>query len=185
MKRNASKLTVEQKAFVVQRLAQWDTPAEAAAALKAEFGVALTPQGCEAYDPGKRAARKLAKKWRDLFAVTRANFLKDLESHVPESNKAVRVRHLALASRVMRQRGNYHGMKEMFEAIAKELGNVHTNRREVTGKDGKAIEMNYTDMTPEQVQQELRAALGKFGIDPEDMGIRTTDEPASSSDAVH
>ena len=51
----SGKLKDEHKAFLVQRLAVFDTPKQAADALRIEFGVKLTPQGAEAHDPEKRA----------------------------------------------------------------------------------------------------------------------------------
>lgn len=158
-----SKLTEEQKAFVVQRLACWDTPAEASEALREEHGVELSPQGCEAYDPTKRAGRRVARKWRELFNATREAFKKNLGDHVPEANKAVRVRHLAHAARAFKQRNNYLGMADMFERIAKELGNVHTNRREISGRDGKPVEVEYRDMTDEQLDARLLQLLKTVG----------------------
>lgn len=167
-RRSAKKLTEEQKAFVVQRLACWDTPAEAAAALKEEHGVELTPQGCEGYDPNKRAGRNVAKKWRLLFEQTRERFLKNLETEIPEANKAVRVRHLATAARAFKSRSNYVGMADMLERIAKEVGNVHTNRREFTGKDGKPIEhRDVTDYSDEQLDAALNDLLRRLRVKAE------------------
>lgn len=161
-KKKRTRLTEEQKAFVVQRLACFDSPAEASEALMTEHGVKLAPQNCEAYDPNKRAGVKLAKKWRDLFEATRKRFLDDIETHVPEANKAVRVRQLAHAARAFKGRGNYVGMADMLERIAKEIGNVHTNRRELTGKDGGPIET--VARTPEEVDEALRQKMAKLGI---------------------
>lgn len=161
IKRNANKLTEEQKAFVVQRLACWDTPQEAVNALREEHRVEIAPQSAEAYDPTKRAGRNLSTKWRELFEQTRKNFINDIETHVPEANKAVRVRHLAHAARTFKTKGNYVAMKEMLEAVAKELGNVHSNRRELTGKDGKPVQLEYTDMTDDQVNTRILQLLGE------------------------
>ncbi len=51
----SGKLKDEHKAFLVQRLAVFDSPKQAAEALKAEYRVEISPQGAEAYDPEKRA----------------------------------------------------------------------------------------------------------------------------------
>ena len=158
--RGKGKLTEEQKAFVVQRLACWDTPSEASAALLEHHKVELTAQGCEAYDPNKRAGRNLAQKWRELFRQTRTAFLEHLEDHIPHANKAVRIRKLAKAADSFEVRGNYIAMADMLERIAKEQGNVHTNKREVTGKDGKPMQVEYTDMTDDQVNTRILQLLG-------------------------
>src|SRR5690606_10244480 len=117
MRRNHGKLTDEHKAFLVQRLACWDSPSEAVAALNEEYGVSITPQAAERYDPNKRMGANLAAKWRKLFEDTRANFIEHLERHVPEANKAVRVRLLAHAARAFKGRGNYVGMADMLERV--------------------------------------------------------------------
>ena len=59
---------------------------------------------------------------------------------------------------------NYLAMARMLEQIAKEVGNVHTNRHEFMGKDGGAIKFqDVGDMTDEQLDEELR----RYGIDPD------------------
>lgn len=161
------------KAFLVQRLAVFDSPKEAAEALKEYCGLEISPQRAEGYDPNKRAGRGLAKRWRELFQATRSEFLKHIEVHVPQANKAVRVKKLARAADAMEHRGNYVGMADMLERIAKEMGNVHTNRREITGKDGKPIQVQ--DMTEEQVDRELALLC-------EEAGIATVE---AASDAIH
>jgi len=48
-------------------------------------------------------------------------------------------------------------MADMTERQAKEMGNVHTNRREFTGKDRGPIQYQDVDnMTDEQIDDELR-----------------------------
>lgn len=164
-RRDTSKLNEEQRAFAVQRLACFDTPKQVADALKAEFRVEISPQAAEAYDPTKRAGEKLAQKWRDLFKATRARFLDKLEE-VPEANKAVRVRRLARMAEAAESRGNFVLAANLLEQIAKEVGNSYTNRRELTGKDGKPIETrDVTNLTDEQLDAEMAAIVGVAGED--------------------
>lgn len=159
-KRNTGKLKDEHRAFVVQRLAVYDTPKEAADALKETFGVQVSPQACESYDPTKRAGERLAKRWRDMFEATRKDFETNITRYVPEANKLVRVRHLAHAAHSFRNRQNYVGMAEMLERIAKEMGNVHTNKREVTGKDGAPVEIKTTNLTDNELNARIAQLLG-------------------------
>ena len=172
MRGNGSgKLKDEHKAFLVRRLAAFDTPKQAAEALKAEFRAEITPQGAEAYDPSKRAGRALSERWRALFQTSRDRFLEKLEE-IPATHKAVRVKKLANAADTFEARGNYIAMADMLERIAKEMGNVHTNRREITGKDGGAIEYRDVDlMTRDELLAELNSLLG-------------TDEPPTLTTAV-
>ena len=84
-----------------------------------------------------------------------------MENQIPESNKAVRVQELAIAARHFKARGNYIAMANMLERIAKEMGNVYSNRREFTGKDRGPIKyQDIETMTDEQIDQELKQILG-------------------------
>lgn len=56
----ATQLTIEQKTFLVQALTRFETPMEVARALKEEFGIEITPQRAENYDPTKRAGQRLS-----------------------------------------------------------------------------------------------------------------------------
>lgn len=159
VRRTPSKLTNEHKAFLVQRLACWDSPKEAAEALKAEHGITITPQGAEAYDPNKRAGRSLAKQWRQLYAETRERFLKNLED-IPEANKPVRIRQLAKMARSAQARGNYPLAANLLEQIAKEVGGSFTNKREVSGPDGKPVQLQDVGaLTDEQINAQLAQLL--------------------------
>ena len=160
----SGKLKYEHKAFLVQRLAVFDSPKQAADALMAEFRIELTPQGAEAYDPTKHAGRRLSERWLVLFESIRERFLDRLDE-MPESHKAVRVKILARAADSFESCGNYMAMARMLEQIAREMGGVFTNRREFTGKDRGPIEYQDVEtMTDEQIDQELEQILTRRGL---------------------
>lgn len=48
----------------------------------------------------------------------------------------------------------------MLERIAKEMGNVHTNRREVSGHGGGPLRFDYSDLTDEQLDARIAQLLG-------------------------
>jgi len=79
------------KVFVTQALACFDTPSRAAKAVREEFGVEVSPQQCERYDPTKRAGATLSKKYREIFQRTREKFLNDT-SGIGVSHHAARRR---------------------------------------------------------------------------------------------
>jgi hypothetical protein len=158
----SGKLKDEHRAFLVGRLAVYDTPKQAADALKAAYGVEISPQGAEAYDPTKRAGNRLSERWRKLFDATRSSFLDNVED-IPAANKAVRVRKLARAADAFEQRGNYIAMARMLEQIAKETGGSFDNLRKIehTGKVGGPIQKeDVTGMTQEQLKAEIFQMLG-------------------------
>lgn len=178
--KSARKLQNEHRAFIVQRVACYDSPREVADAVKEEYGIEITPQAVEVYDPTKRAGRGVAKTWRELFETTRAAFLKNVTDHVPEANKAVRIRMLANSARALKARGNHLGAAEMLERIAKELGNVHSNRRELTGADGKPIAMDveYKDLSIEQIDAQLLRLTQTAAAD---QGTDNADKPPAAT----
>lgn len=136
--RGQAKLTDEQRAFVVQSLACFDSPTTVAKAVKKEYGVDITAQAVEAYDPTKRAGDKLGKRWKDLFHATRDAFLKDTAA-IGIAHRVVRLRRLQRAADKLEEAGNVMGMAAILEQAAKEEGGAYTNRRELTGQGGKPL----------------------------------------------
>jgi hypothetical protein len=163
--KTARKLDNGQKIFILQRLACYDSPQEVAQAFKEEYAFEISPQRIECYDPNKRGGKDLCKTWRELFESTRKAFLENVHNYVPEANKAVRIRMLANSAKTLKQRGNHIAYADMLERIAKELGNVHTNRRELTGADGKAVKVeDVTPLSDAQVDNKLIRLLQGMGI---------------------
>ena len=159
-------LNTEDRIFIVSKLAMFEKPEVVRKQLKAMTGKDITLQSVQHYDPTKKRRtkkQKLAQQWYDLFAKVRKAFTENIEDTVPMANKAVRIRDLAHAAEQFKAKKNYIGMAKMLEQIAKEVGNVHTNVRELTGKDGGPIKYQEVgDMTDEQIYDELRS----MGIDP-------------------
>lgn len=132
------KLTDEGRAFVVQQLAMYDPPETVAKAVKDEFGVTITRQAIEAYNPTKRAGAKLSEKWKTLFAETRKSFVENT-AEIGISHRTVRLRALHRMAEKAETVGNMALAAQLHEQAAKEMGNAYTNRRELTGKDGKDL----------------------------------------------
>ncbi len=132
------KLTDEVRTFIVQALACFDPPSVVVAAVKRDYGQIVNPQAVEAYDPNKRAGRNLAKRWREIFKATREEFLKDT-SKIAISHRAVRLRALQRMAEKAETMGNMALAAQLHEQAAKECGDAYTNRRELTGKDGKDL----------------------------------------------
>ncbi len=151
-----SKLSEEQRTFIVQQLACYATPTETAEAVHEQFRIEITPQRAEKFDHTKRAGRKCAKKWHVLFDATREAFVKHIADCVPEAHKAVRIQELAKAARSFKDDKKYIAMASMLEKIAKEVGGVYTNRHEFTGKDRGPIQFeDVSEMTTEMLESEL------------------------------
>ncbi|OXJ16622.1 MULTISPECIES: DUF2280 domain-containing protein [Burkholderia] len=135
-----AKLQEPIKLYIVQSLACFDTISRVAKAVREEFGVEVSPQQCERYDPTKQAGSSLSKKYREIFERTREEFLKDT-SRIGVAHRAVRLRKLDHAVGIAEQRGNIPLMAQLLEQAAKEAGDAFTNRHrlEHTGKEGGPI----------------------------------------------
>lgn len=126
------------KSFIVQQLACYDTPSQVAEQVKEKFGLIVTRQQVSAYHPEHAVAKSLSKRWKDLFAATRKTFL-EKTSEIPIANQAVRLRVLQRSLMTAETRGNLAMVLQILEQASKEVGGSFTNRRELTGKDGKDL----------------------------------------------
>lgn len=127
-----TELPDEVKTFVVQALACFDTPSEVARAVKDDFGLAMSRQAVQAYDPTKQAGADLSAEFKALFEATRALFLKDT-ADIAVSHRSVRLRRLQRLADRAEAMGNLAMAASLLEQIAKEVGNVFTNKREIGG----------------------------------------------------
>lgn len=140
------KLTREQQTYVVQTLACFDTPSLVVASVKKDFGVTLSPQLVETYDPTKKAGRNVAARWKALFEETRKTFLEDTAS-IAISHRAVRLRALQRMADKAEGQGNMVLASSLLKQAAEEVGGSYTNRRELTGKDGKDLPVPVSPVT--------------------------------------
>ena len=118
----------EVKAFVVQALACFDTPSQVVAAVKVEYGLDVTRQQCEAYDPTKYVGRNLHVKWQTLFNDTRKRFREET-AEIPIANRAYRLRTLGRMAEKAENMKNIALTAQLLEQAAKEVGDVYVNRQ--------------------------------------------------------
>lgn len=148
------------KLHIVQALACFDTPSQAAKNVNAEFSVIVSPQQCERYDPNKRAGSSLSEKYRLIFAETRKAFLEDT-SLIGVSHRAVRLRTLQRMIERCEQQGNMALTAQLLEQVAKETGDSYTNRQRVN------VNATVTSREPSELtDEELALELAKYGIQP-------------------
>jgi hypothetical protein len=133
-----NRLSEEAKLFVVQALACFDTPSAVAQAVRRDFDLTITPQSVEAYDPTKRAGRRLSDKWRALFEETRKAFLENMAA-IGVANKAVRLRMIGRIAERAETAGNSAVALQALEQAAKEVGDAFTNKRELMGAGGAPL----------------------------------------------
>jgi hypothetical protein len=173
-----NKLTDEHRRFVVRELAAFETPQKVADAVKEEFGIEMSRNLVQHYDPRKN--RKLSKKWRAHFELSRKAFRERMEDEISMANKFVRVRELQRIAALLGKRNNVVAQAQILEQIAKEVGNVHSNRRELSGPGGKPVQIqDVNEMTPEQVNDELRAHMKDPAVLAFVMGLATSNEASA------
>jgi hypothetical protein len=117
----------EVKRFIVQALACFDTPTQVVQAVKETFGLELTRQQCELYDPTKYAGRDLGVKWRTVFEDTRKRFREET-AEIPIANRSFRLRAMNRSFERADSSKNIPLAMQILEQAAKETGDMFVNR---------------------------------------------------------
>lgn len=133
-----AKLDENVKAFIVTELATYRPPTEVADRVGDVFGIEITRHQAYDYDPTGAHGHKVAKKWKALFKETREAF-KDEVIGISVTHRAYRLREISDMYLRAKQMGNLVLASSLLEQAAKEVGGSFTNRRELTGKDGKDL----------------------------------------------
>lgn len=141
-----AQLTEAQKLFVVQRLAVFDTPTEVVDAVYEEFGLRVSRQAVQKYDP--TVGEKPAKKWCEIFEATRKQFLENTAS-IPYAHRNVRLKVLQQMAQAAKARKNYVLAKDLLEQIAKEVGDYFTNTRK---HSGAVLNVDFDALTDAQLE---------------------------------
>lgn len=150
------------KTFIVQALACFDTPSVVAEQVNQEFGIVVTRQQVEKYDPTKRAGAGLSDGYKVIFEETRKAFLEDTAA-IGISHKAVRLRALNRMASKAEGMGNMALAAQLMEQAAKECGNSYTNkvRQEISGPDGKPIQQHVIPADPIEAARAYQQFMGK------------------------
>lgn len=154
----------EIRVFVIQAIASFDTPTQVVEAVKQEYGVQLTPQAVQCYDPTKYSGRNLKPKWRAIFEKARKAFIED-SSDIPIAHRSTRLRALQRMAQVAERKGNLPLAAQLHKQAAEEMGNAYTNWKQITGRNGGPIQTE--DRTTANLIEEAK----RLGIDPASLGI--------------
>jgi hypothetical protein len=130
-----NKLTEQQRIYVVRRLAAYDKPRAIARDLAREYGVTVSHQLVEGYHPGRVAGRRLAPRWKKLFAQERKAFLESL-AETGAMYQAVRVGWREGIAHDAWDAGQFKAASDVLDAIAKDIGEAfdHRKKREHFGR---------------------------------------------------
>ena len=143
-------LTEPQKLFIVRELACFGSPSEVAARVKEEFGIEVSRQQVDIYNPDSSHGKELSKKWKKLHAEVREAFTKE-QVDIPIRHRSFRSRELLEMYRRAKARGNLAQAAQFLEQAAKEWGDAYTNRQKVT-HDGTLATRAMTD---EEIEAEI------------------------------
>lgn len=155
-------LKKEVKLFIVRSLAVFNTPTETAELVNQEYGIKVTKQQCEKYDPTKRAGENLSEELRIDFEKTREKFLGQPEA-IPISNLAVRMQRYE--NLFLKYSKNRVAATSILRQAAEDIGGKYTNKTELTGAGGGPLQsedVTQVVATPEQIRQVLDELKGKY-----------------------
>lgn len=160
-----ARLHASVKRAIVRGLAAFDSPGQVAKSVKAEFGVDVSPQQVEAYDPTKRAGADLSAELRTLFVEERERAKMDIDA-VAIAHKPVRLRKLQRAIERAEARGNDAMLLQLLDQAAKEVEGTYAGRRQVTVDAKVAGEVKHEHrFTAEDNANLLREVLGALAED--------------------
>jgi hypothetical protein len=133
-----NKLTEQQRIYVVRRLAAFDKPRAIARDLAREFGVTVSHQLVESYHPGREAGRRLAPRWKKLFAEARKDFLESL-AQTGAMYMRVRVGWREGIAHDAWDAGQFKAASDVLDAIAKDIGEAFDKRQKPEHSGRRAL----------------------------------------------
>lgn len=154
-------LNDDQKLFIVRALACFDAPSQVVESVKQEFGVDVSPQQLQAYNPATKAGARMSQKLKDIFEATRKRFLAEV-SDIPVANQAYRLRQLQRMIYESMRRKNIVLAASLLEQAAKESGGMFTNKRELSGPGGKPMEHRTVVVDEKSVAAAVAALEDEF-----------------------
>ena len=113
--------------FIITKLAWYSSPAEVQDLVKDQFGVEVTKQQLQHYNPDTFHGKTLQAKYVDLFRARRQSFLNDV-SDIPIANVNVRLSRLENTWIQLTAKKNYIAANAVLEQAAKEASGFYTNR---------------------------------------------------------
>ena len=125
----APKLTDAQKADVVMRLAGYELPRAIAKSMKEDFGIGITPQSIEFYDPTRYAGRACPERWATLFRETRAKLIEG-KADIGAAHRMVRLRWLDQMARQQMDKGNTAEARALLKQAADETSRMAERRED-------------------------------------------------------
>ena len=116
-----TRLTYEQKVYVVKRLAAYDAPVVIVRGLREEFGITVRLGLLQYYHPERAQGSELAQHWKDLFWDTRKSY-RDSTADIGADHKPVRIRWRGEMVQETWGAGQHKVANEILDSVANEAG---------------------------------------------------------------
>lgn len=130
-----AEFTEAQKLEIVTMLACFREPATIVKHLGDEYGIETDTRQIGAYDP-TRSYYDAGDKWRDIFDAKRKQYIEEVAS-VPSANQGFRLNLLHEQIVKAAREDKPALMAQLLEQVAKEVGGVLTNMRDVRIDDNR------------------------------------------------
>lgn len=108
----------------MRSLAVFNTPTETAELVHQDYGVVVTKQQCEKYDPTKRSGENLSPELKAEFEATREAFL-EKPKNIPIANLSVRLQRLE--KQYEKHGKNRVAALAILKQAAEDVGGKYTN----------------------------------------------------------
>jgi hypothetical protein len=152
---SSSFLPEEVKRVIILQCARWERPTAIAKMVKEQFGIDVSPQATEAYNPERRVGRNLSKAHRELFYAEREKFRQSIDA-IPIANAAYRLRKLQEYSEQAEDAGELAMAMAALKQAAQDLGGQFTNNVNVSGTITKApVDLSHLDSDERDALREL------------------------------
>lgn len=152
-------LKKEIKLFIVRSLARFNTPTETVELVNQDYGVQVTKQQCEKYDPTKRAGENLSDELKKEFEISRKDFL-DTPQNIPIANLSVRLQRME--NQYQKHGKNRVAALSILKQAAEDVGGKYTNKQEITGAGGGPLQTTTVQATQAQVDEAVRKAQEEY-----------------------
>ena len=136
---NGKALPSEVKEYIVTQLAGYSAPFEIQEQVKEIFGVDVTKQHIQYYNPHSYTGKTLISKYLELFNVRREIFLNQVQD-IPIANVAVRLKRLENSWIQLTAKKNYIAANAVIEQAAKEASGFYSPRnQQLPSQEGESF----------------------------------------------
>lgn len=155
-----ARLKKAEKVFIVRSLAQFMTPTEVVRDIKEKFGIDVTPQQVEYYDPTKVAGANLPQEFIDLFNEARKEYIDQPIHNIEGANDIVQLK--ILSDLLVNKKSNVVSAIKLIDQMQKIVKGHYEKKIEITGKDGEPLQTTVIHATQAQVEAAVKKAQEEY-----------------------